>query len=439
MRKLVLVLLVLACTLCLYAAGQTEQDTTDDGRISISAFHMFTTEESTASAQVTKQAIIDFQERHPEVDYSEEVLAHDAYEIKMKTYVAANQLPDLFMVKGTMIPILVESGQIRPIDDLIDKYPDWRPSIKDGALSIYSSNGQTYGTSSALTSNHVVFWNEELFAKAGIEEFPKTWDEFMSIIPKLKAIGVVPIALGNKGKAAAESCILNTIAYRCLDTQWYQDIYDFNGNASFTDPEFVAAVQYLQDLANAGAFNSDMNSIEKDQSRAMYYNEQAAMQIDGEWAIASLVATASPELVEKTRLTILPEIPGWPRGSATRVAGGPSWGWVVNANVTDPEKLDLIAEFLYDTTGPVCGARVLEKSSTPLCKPAEYDENLISSIFKDFTAEFENYESCPVFDLTFPPNVVDALYSNLQSVLINKMTAQEYAELAQQELELAHR
>ena len=45
------------------------------------------------------------------------------------------------------------------------------------------------------------FYNKDLFTKAGITSFPKTWDELFTACDKLKAIGVTPFTYGTGGQA----------------------------------------------------------------------------------------------------------------------------------------------------------------------------------------------------------------------------------------------
>ena len=45
-----------------------------------------------------------------------------------------------------------------------------------------------------------VWYNKELFEKAGIDAPPATWDEFLADVQKLKDAGITPIAVGEKDK-----------------------------------------------------------------------------------------------------------------------------------------------------------------------------------------------------------------------------------------------
>ena len=48
-----------------------------------------------------------------------------------------------------------------------------------------------------------MFWNEQLFRKAGIEAFPQTWEEFWDCCDKLQNSGITPLALHTEGTAWA--------------------------------------------------------------------------------------------------------------------------------------------------------------------------------------------------------------------------------------------
>ena len=45
-----------------------------------------------------------------------------------------------------------------------------------------------------------VWYNKDLFSKAGITAPPATWDDFLADVEKLKASGVAPLAIAGKDK-----------------------------------------------------------------------------------------------------------------------------------------------------------------------------------------------------------------------------------------------
>lgn len=98
---------------------------------------------------------------------------------------------------------LVDSGLLRPIDEL------WASAGLDGQLDqswrdLSSTDGVTYGVTYTYGDRSAIWYKKEHLAKAGIEP-PKTWDEFLASIDKLKAAGFsAPIAMPAKYWAHGE-------------------------------------------------------------------------------------------------------------------------------------------------------------------------------------------------------------------------------------------
>lgn len=152
-------------------------------------------------------------EEHPNVVLDEESVSNADLATKVQTLAAGDELPDVFMVKGQMAQTFVENGKMYALDDILAEDPQWRDNFKEGVFSNFTIDEKIYAIPFQVT-NTCVFYNTDLFAQAGIKEFPKTWDELIDIIPDLKSIGVTPIVLGNKEKWNAESVIMSTLGNR---------------------------------------------------------------------------------------------------------------------------------------------------------------------------------------------------------------------------------
>ncbi len=98
---------------------------------------------------------------------------------------------------------LADAGILRPIDDL------WASAGLDAVLDqswkdLGSTNGVTYGVNYTYGDRSAIWYKKAQLEKAGIEP-PKTWDEFIASIDKLKAAGyATPIAMPGKYWAHGE-------------------------------------------------------------------------------------------------------------------------------------------------------------------------------------------------------------------------------------------
>ncbi|MDO5407121.1 MAG: extracellular solute-binding protein [Eubacteriales bacterium] len=404
------------------------EEAKDDKEVTLSLLNSMTPGEGTA---ISYRAVLSkFEEENPNIHLDEETIANADMATKVQTLAAADELPDIFMLKGQMVKNFVENGKVLCVDDILNEDPEWRDSFKDGIFSNYIVDGKTYGIPYQIT-NTCVFYNKDLFAKAGVENFPKTWDEFIEAVKKIKASGVTPIVLGNKAKWNAESVIMSTLGNRCTGDEWYQSIRDKNG-ASFTDPEFVASLQALANLADAGAFNTDVNSLDNIQQRQVYMNGEAAMSIDGSWTIVEFDNNAPQEILETTEVAALPMVDGG-KGNPDAITGGSGWAYAVNANI-DPAKLPAVKKYLRAVAGVEFANEMAKIGTNTVIEPTENNEGDPSKVVATKFNEFQKgRQYIPVYDHQLSSGIMDVMQSGLQELLIGRISAEELAQKIQEE------
>lgn len=397
-------------------------------KVEISMLDFFIPGEGVTKAM--KPLLDKYLEEHPNVVLDEESVSNADLATKVQTLAAGDELPDVFMVKGQMAQTFVENGKMYALDDILNADSAWKDNFKEGVFSNFTINEKIYAIPFQVT-NTCVFYNSDLLAQAGIREFPKTWDELLEAVPKLKALGVTPIVLGNKEKWNAESVIMSTLGNRLTGDEWYQSIRDKSG-AKFTDPEFVASLQALADLAGAGAFNEDVNSIDGAQQRQMYMNGKAAITIDGSWAIANFDENCPDEVKNVTEMAALPMVDGG-KGNPEAITGGAGWALAVSSKIS-PEKLEVVTEMLKAMTGPAYGTEAIRQGTLSAVKPGENVE-INKMVAAKFDAFADGRPFIPVYDHQLSSGVIDVMQGGLQELLIGRVTAEELAQRIQTEYE----
>ncbi|BBI31255.1 extracellular solute-binding protein [Cohnella abietis] len=424
---------LIASVVLLAACGSNDSKEGTDGakpKEKIKFMHMYDKNSSQPSHQA--DLIENFKKEHPDVTFEEEIQSHDNYETKIKTLAAANGLPDVFLVKPSMISTFVDNELLLPLNDLLDKSEDWKNGFVEGIIEPYTIDGKTYGVQMSGGPTHVIYYNKDLIAKAGFSEFPKTWTEFEALIKELVKQKITPIALGNKGKWVANSSYISTLGDRFTGTEWFNSLVANNG-AKFTDPEFVQALSTLQNLVNIGAFNKDMNSIDNNQQRTIYYNGKAAMFIEGSWAANAVETSAPKEIVEKTGLAVFPAIEG-AKGAQNSVSGGGGWAYAVNAKV-DPAKLDDIQKLLKSLTDSNAAKLVLEYGDIPSSKVENIESLELTPMSKELIKLLETTKYSPIYDTRLSPGLTELMNTTMQDLMIGKYTPQQAAEIMQKEYE----
>ncbi|NGP45427.1 extracellular solute-binding protein [Bacillaceae bacterium SIJ1] len=419
-------LLLAACS-----GGEGEAGENADGNTTITMMHYYNKELGEPAPMAQLEKIEEFEEQNSDVIIEQEVQSHDNYETKVKTLAAGNELPDVFLIKGSMTQQFADNGQALLLNDFLAEKEGWEEQFIDGAFTPFQVEDEIYAMPISGGSSHLIYYNKALFEEAGISEFPSTWDEFLGAIDRLNESGVTPIALGNKGKWVLNSSYLSTLANRYTGSEWFDNILAKNGEASFTDQEFVDALSAIDQLANNNAFNSNMNSIDNSEQQAMYMNEQAAMFIEGGWAAGSIANNAPEAVLNNTEVAIFPEIEG-AQGEQNTVSGGGGWAYAINPNVSE-EKLEKIKEFIYHLTNQEAGRLILEKGQMPAVVVPDSDEMELPVLTRKLLTLFEESKFVPIYDTVLDPALIEVMNSNMQNMTIDQVTPQEAAENIQAE------
>jgi raffinose/stachyose/melibiose transport system substrate-binding protein len=383
-------------------------------------------ETSTDGSVIAHRKMIDeFKKEHPNVEISEESLQDATYKTKIKTLAAGNDLPDVFELLGSDAQMFAENKLIMPLDDILNQDPDWKKGFIPSTLNDFTVNGQLTGAPMQMLSTSLIFYNKAIFDKVGITKFPSTWNEFIAAINTLKEKGYIPIALGNKDKWVAESCILSELGDRFTGTDWFNSIKNHQG-AKFTDKPFVDALAALQQLSKIGAFNTDVNSIDNNQQRTLYYNGKAAMFFEGDWAISSLNSEAPQEIKDNTHLAILPTVEGG-AGKANVVSGGAAWAFAINANLKG-DKLKAAIDLVKKLTGVEEANVAAENNAVAATVPTNYDKSKVAPLFNEYLEMFQKLQLSPIYDAQLSPAVIETMNNGLQDLLIQGKTPEQLAK-----------
>ena len=415
-----LVCLTLLCSGLLFAAGTKEAVTTTGDEVTMLHFSSPETAKADANAKAFAASMIAYREHNPEVTISDQYIHHDNYEMKLKTMIASQSLPDVYYSKPDQFGVLRENGLIQPITDLLEADSEYRSLFKEGAFNDFTLDGEIWAIPFQLQSNHVLYYNRALLKKAGWNTFPKTMDQFIQMGKDLKNIGVVPWVLGNKALWAGPSCIFNTLVYRYCDAAWFDSLYH-NKGAKFTDKCFFEAAKKMKEIVNAGMLNADMNSLDTNDQQAMFNNQEAAMFIEGSWALTPVIDNFTGSL-DDVGLTILPPVKGYEQ-YGNIVAGGAGWGVCMNADMSEEQK-EVVWSFIKEFYNTLYAETAAVNGGFP-----SMNVELDPSKMPELNLELSKIEMAfaPIFDVQLPGAIVDVYYNDFQGLLLGLTTPEAYA------------
>ncbi len=219
---------------------------------------------------------------------------------------------------------MIQDGRIEELSGYIKEDEEWMEMIESSVLeSCSEEDGSIYlgPVSTAAFSCSGIFWNEELFAQAGIEEFPDTWEEFWQCCEKLESCGITPLALHTEGTAwvpmlFATAETASTEEGLQFMQQFYPDTYQ--GESGLRIARTLERLfQYTTD---------DALYVDFDVSYENFFSGKAAMIPNGYWMMDQI----PEEWQDKVRFSAFPE---------NRLISSPeTFGWAIVSSYSQEVK-----------------------------------------------------------------------------------------------------
>lgn len=267
----------------------------------------------------------------------------EEYYTKLNAKVAGKDTPDCFIVSpGPNLDVYVNPGKVADLTSYLEK-DGWIDTFNGGknAFSQQTYDGKIYAVPLNIAAA-CVFYNTEMFEDAGITTMPTDYNGLLDACKKLKDKGYTPITIS----AGTAWCLSMLCGYLC-DSEGV-DLDKINaGEASWLDANVVSAVnkmvelsQYFQDTA-AG----DTNDV----ATANFYNGEAAMLIQGSWAIGQING-ANPDFEKKCGVFAFP-------GTNGRVIAK-SDSLAMSASTKNPEAVIAFMKYFTDETAQKYTAEV---------------------------------------------------------------------------------
>lgn len=243
---------------------------------------------------------------------------------------ATGQAPDLVSFDNPDFAMFSSRGAMLDITDRIAassviKAENFFP----GPLNSVTWDGRYYGIPK-YTDTIAVFYNKDLFAKAGIAEPPKTWAEFAADAEKLtdKANNVYGATFS--ARAGEEG------------TFQFLPIIQMSGGAHdhVNTDGAVATLELWKKMIDNGWASQDVLSLGQWDSTGTFNSGNAAMAVSGNWEINRMVEDAKFDW----GVALLPTIDeGGQRSSAL---GGFDWG--IMSSTKHPDEAFRLLEY-YDS------------------------------------------------------------------------------------------
>ena len=206
-------------------------------------------EEHHAAWEGRNQAIEMFQEQHPNLTITPEIVPFDQWHTQTLSRALAGEAPGL-AENGQLTAELVAADTLVQTDDYIARDGIDKAAYYAPLWQIVEFQGKTYGLPTSIDTRFL-YYNEELLTQAGAAAPPATWDDLRALVEPAMAAGVNAIGLYfnpeivgmfNQGSAfmftnGAVAAILNE---------------DGTASATVDSPEMIETVEFFKEMVDTG-------------------------------------------------------------------------------------------------------------------------------------------------------------------------------------------
>ncbi len=200
----------------------------------------------------------------------------------MKMAAQSGELPDLFWMLPAPAKEMAQAGYLLPYDDFLAQYPEIAANLAQNMLDVVLVDGVRYG----LPCKGLVtgFWvNKDIFEENGID-IPVTFDEYVAAAEAFNEKGIAMISQGAKDPFSVWALMTMLCRYGYYDKIW--DILD--GTESYNNEDFLTFYQRLEELAQAGAFPSNVSTMDYYAMKDAFIRGETAMLDSGIWEAKAL-------------------------------------------------------------------------------------------------------------------------------------------------------
>ncbi|RBW69827.1 ABC transporter substrate-binding protein [Bacillus taeanensis] len=300
----------------------------EDGKVTLELFS-----NKSENVETYKSLIEKFEEQNPDIDV--EVNAPPEAETVLKTRLTKNDLPDIMAIGGNATyGDLAEAGVLKNFSGK-EVVENIQPAYLEMIAKLVGGEKEgTYGLPYATNANTVIY-NKAKFEELGLE-VPKTWDEFIEALEKVKAAGETPIYFTLKD-AWTGLIPWNSIASNLQGENFAAK--KNAGEASFQENYDEVADKMLK-LLEYG--HKDNFGIGYNDGNTAFANGKSVFYLQGNWSIPE-IQKANPDI----ELGVFP-LPVTNNPEENKLVSGVDVLFAVTESTEHPEEAMKFVKFMLD-------------------------------------------------------------------------------------------
>lgn len=342
----------------------------------------------------------------------------DGYRDKINASIAAGQVPDLFVFNPDPTTFQYYEGDL--LFDFTEQLNgEWADRFVSGTVGGATRDGVAKSVPFEVGVTPI-WYNEDLLAEAGWDEFPDNFDDFWQMAEDLKANGVAPTSQMTGGSNAWTSML------------WYSHILASIGGPDVWDrplshPQYVQAAEIMQRMFQEYT-TDDAVGAGPGESSGHYMSGRTAIFINGPWFIGNITEQA-PEVKEATRLTPAPRVEGGTHGAQISFP----LSNLAAAQTDDPAKREAVLAFMEFITRPENVKRISLDAGSMFAIKYSASEDEMDPLQARFIEAFSNAEfSVTHIQAQYPVDLIAELGQGFGALALGRQTPEEFVANLQQ-------
>ncbi|WP_102345984.1 ABC transporter substrate-binding protein [Bacillus sp. Marseille-P3661] len=358
----------------------------------------------------------------------EEVPGDDGYVQKLKLWNATDNFPPIILLgrDASTAKVIIENDKILDLKPFIEASPEWKSTVTDDSLKYNTVNGKVVGAPAISDRYIAMFYNKEYFEKAGIDQFPTTWEEFWDACQKLQAAGITPVSLNTQGDGWTTGLIHEAmIASKPGGLEFLSQKFPTNFENDFF-------IETSKDIAKLFSYSTtDAIGADVNMSLNNFISGKTAMVANGPWFIAQMSDPKSaPEgFVDKVGVALFP-------GDTVVSLDGSLYGYAITKGHPE-EVVEGAAEFLKFESSPEIQKQKMimlggiapnvELSDEEIAKLSRLDTELRELVNSQMK------QALPLYQTNWATSVIhEAIPKQLPQLVLGEITAEEYAKILEE-------
>ncbi len=354
----------------------------------------------------------------PDIKIEHDGTEGEAYKTKIKTAMAANELPDIFFAWGAgFAEPMVKSGQVLPIDEYLND--GTLDKVVPGTMVNFTYDGKVYGLpySIAVAS---LYCNKELF-DANSVKLPETYEDLVAAVKTFSSKGITPIILGEKDLWPG-LMPFGILAARSAGAQGLSDA--LSKKASFDTPEMLEAARKLKELSDLKAFGANAMGTSYNDSASAFKQGKGAMMYMGSWLNGDIEAEDS-QVKGKVVPIKFPSLAGG-KGNIDEFLGGSGETFMISAQTKQKEAAVKAVKFICENMSK---EQFLAGSGSPAWKGDMGDTSKLNQVSVQVSELTKSAKGFVYWlDVMVDSKSAETIKNSIAQLISNKVTPEQFCK-----------